>query len=457
MPGVNALPLPTPLNQTDGLPVKISRRDGKTDSHHNGWAGKMTGTVTDRLASDRPARTRPPQGDAPMADRIVMLLAVMGGFLSLYATQAIGPELELSHGFSVAQISALLTATTLGLALTSPLSAPVIIRLGYRRTIVTGLTLLTLAAIGLALAGTYPAMLTTRALQGALIPFVLAALLASIEQHWAGEAAMSMSVAYVTGTILGGVVGRFLPGLSVATLGWTPGMLTLALVHALILIAIAIRFPADAVHPPQRKRSARQTNTAPQPRGLTIATTAGAGFMLLFTQAAIFTFIPFRLAAPPFGWDGPAIGVLYLVFLPALLFIGASRKIVARRGHAAALLTALGLSWLGQATTLLPASPAIVIGLMIVSTATFFAQAVLAHAVSINVAKTSQSAAGLYLFSYYVGGSLGALIPAFTWHRLGWSGTIALVVTLQLAVGLSLIAVERTDRKAASGVDGDAR
>jgi sugar phosphate permease len=50
------------------------------------------------------------------------------------------------------------------------------------------------------------------------------------------------------------------------------------------------------------------------------------------------------------------------------------------------------------------------------------------------------TAVGLYVSFYYVGGSLGAVLPAGLWHRAGWPGCVGLVVSVQcvmLAIALA--------------------
>jgi len=366
-----------------------------------------------------------------LSNRAIMLVAVAGGFLSLYATQAVGPAMRDDFGLSVREVSTLLTVTTVGLACAAPFSTLVVKRWGQRRTIVACLALLTIAAACLSCIESYPAMLAVRAVQGVIIPFVLAALLASIERHWPGRAALHMSVAYVAGTIIGGVVGRLLPSVAVPALGWTAGMGTLALTHATILVAAARYFPADPMLAPALHEAASAATTE-RHAVPSIASTAVAGFVLLFSQTAVYTYIAFRLADPPFALPSSTIGLLYLAFLPALLFIGFSRHAVGRYGHSRALVGAVILAWVGLALTLPPRLPAIALGLATISIATFFAQAVLAHAVSINVSRSSQKAAGLYLFSYYLGGSFGAFTPSLLWTAAGWAGCILTVVLLQL-------------------------
>ncbi|WP_408602488.1 hypothetical protein [Paraburkholderia guartelaensis] len=59
------------------------------------------------------------------------------------------------------------------------------------------------------------------------------------------------------------------------------------------------------------------------------------------------------------------------------------------------------------------------------------------------------TAIGIYLSCYYVGGSLGSVLPIPSWHRWGWAGCVAFVVAAQALVGLLVFAFWRSERAAA--------
>jgi sugar phosphate permease len=46
------------------------------------------------------------------------------------------------------------------------------------------------------------------------------------------------------------------------------------------------------------------------------------------------------------------------------------------------------------------------------------------------------AAVGLYLTSYYFGGSVGASLPASLWSYAGWHACVALVLAVQLFAAL---------------------
>ena len=45
------------------------------------------------------------------------------------------------------------------------------------------------------------------------------------------------------------------------------------------------------------------------------------------------------------------------------------------------------------------------------------------------------SAAGMYICSYYIGGTVGGVLPGLFWDHSGWPGCVALVIVVLLAAG----------------------
>jgi predicted MFS family arabinose efflux permease len=80
------------------------------------------------------------------------------------------------------------------------------------------------------------------------------------------------------------------------------------------------------------------------------------------------------------------------------------------------------------ALTLAPSLPAIILGLALCAGCGFVCQAVATGFVAIRAKQGRSSAVGLYVSFYYVGGSLGGVLPGVVWRSAGWPGCVALVI-----------------------------
>jgi MFS transporter, YNFM family, putative membrane transport protein len=358
--------------------------------------------------------------------------ATLGGFMSLYCTQAIYPELRSRYGLTTAEAGALLTVTTLGLAFTSPFASSVARRLGPRAAVIMGIVLLAASAVLFGSVKGRVGLMGVRLLQGVLIPLVLSALLACINLLWTGADALSASATYVSGSILGGLLGRFLPAFMLPMLGWEGTFLAFGAVHLVLLPLVLMGFPHidadEQAAPPPGFRPAEFLRKL----GSVMGSAQVAGFGLLFTQVSVTTYIGIRLASEPYGWGTRPLGLLYCVFLPALIFVRLTPGAVVRFGAHRTLGSAVLLGWMGLGLTLHSSEFVILTGLVVFATAVFMGQTVLAHLVGATSKANKAVAAGAYLCCYYVGGSAGALAPSLVWRGWGWTGCLGMIAVVQL-------------------------
>src|SRR6266550_7534725 len=105
-------------------------------------------------------------------DRRKTAIAIAGfsTFLTLYSPQALLPSLAREFGVGAAEISAIMTAGTLAIALTAPFTGAVADVLGRKRVISAAMLAVVLPMIGAALAADVPALIAWRFLQGLLLP-----------------------------------------------------------------------------------------------------------------------------------------------------------------------------------------------------------------------------------------------------------------------------------------------
>src|SRR2546430_5819592 len=91
--------------------------------------------------------------------------------------------------------------------------------------------------------------------------------------------------------------------------------------------------------------------------------TYAAGFCVLFTQIAMFTYVTFHLAAPPFVLSTAALGWLFAVYLAGAVVTPASGGWINAYGYRATLAIAMALGVVGSLLTLGHALAAVIVGL----------------------------------------------------------------------------------------------
>src|SRR5579864_2893065 len=102
-------------------------------------------------------------------------------FLNLYAPQALLPELAREFGVGAREISAMITAGTLAIALTAPFTGAVADVLGRKRLITAAMFAVTLPAVMVALSTDVQGIVAWRFIQGLFLPPIFTVALAYIE------------------------------------------------------------------------------------------------------------------------------------------------------------------------------------------------------------------------------------------------------------------------------------
>jgi predicted MFS family arabinose efflux permease len=156
------------------------------------------------------------------------------------------------------------------------------------------------------------------------------------------------------------------------------------------------------------------------------------GFGTLFNFIALFTYVSFVLAAPPFDLSATALGAIFVTYLAgsvAVLWLG---RAVARFGRRTLIIGTIAVWICGALLTLIPSLWAIIAGLAIAAACGFFTQATSTAYVAMTAESGRTSAIGLYATCFYVGGGFGAALPGFAWNAGGWPGCVAMVIAMQV-------------------------
>jgi predicted MFS family arabinose efflux permease len=365
-----------------------------------------------------------------------VVLAGFAAFLDLYATQPVLPLLARTFRSTSLGVSLTITAPTMAVALSAPFAGRLADRVGLRRVIVGSAFLLAMATLMAATAATLPQLIVWRFAQGLVTPGVFATAMAYIHEEWPRSRVGRGTAAYMSGTVVGGFTGRAVMGMVAAHLGWRESFVVLAAISLVVAAGIWRWLPAEARA--GRPRAGRPGAAARLLRHPQLVAAFAVGFGVLCAQVAMFTFVPFPLAAPPFNLSTAALGWLFSVYLVGAIVTPFSGRWIDVYGPRFALAAAVGLGILGSLMTLASSLAVIIVGLSVFATGVFISQASATSHVGANAGGDRGLALGLYSTFYYLGGSAGGAIPALAWSRAGWPGCVALVVAVQLiTVGIA--------------------
>jgi predicted MFS family arabinose efflux permease len=371
--------------------------------------------------------------------RVAVAFAAIGAFLHLYAPQPVLPVIAAEYGAGPTQASLIITAGTLAVAATAPFIGALSDVLGRKRVIVTAMALLIVPATMTALSPDLHQLIFWRFVHGLLLPPIFTVTIAYIGHEFSPREANGVFGLYTAASSVGGFLGRFIPGMLTDQFGWRGGFIVLACGSVICFAMVALLLTPE-------RRFVRASNLGASvqqmfghlrnPRLLSIY---AVGFGVLFNFIATFTYLTFHLAAPPFN-RSPAflasIFVVYLLGAAASLWLGGAIAWLGRRNF---VLWVLAFWAGGMLISLIPWIPAIILTLVMASVCGILVQAASTSFVAVSAKTGTSAAVGLYVTSFYIGGTFGGWLPGMAYEAGGWPFSLALVIGM-LAVMATIVA-----------------
>jgi predicted MFS family arabinose efflux permease len=352
-------------------------------------------------------------------------------FFNLYGPQSLLPSLAREFDATPAQISLTVTATTLAIALSAPFAGAIADTLGRKRVIAAAMLLATAPLIMIALAPSLHALVFWRFVLGLALPPIFTVVVSYIGEEWPPAQAMGVLGVYMAATSVGGFAGRLVSGLLADLVGWRGGFLITAAMTFACGLAVAAILPRE-------RNFARSDGLAVSARQMLghlgnsqLLATYAVGFGTLFTFVALFTYVNFLLAAPPFNLSPTLLGAIFVTYLAGATAVLGLGRAIARFGRRPLVIAAIALWAAGALLTLIASLPVIIAGLAVAACGGFIVQATSTGYVALTAQSGRTSAIGLYATSYYIGGSVGAVLPGLTWSIGGWPGCVAMVLAMQ--------------------------
>ncbi len=377
----------------------------------------------------------------PLRSRATAALGAgtVAAYAAMYVTQPLLPLLSSEFGVPPAIAGLSVSAVVLAIAAGSFVAGPLSDSVGRKAVMVGALGLLVIPTLGCAMAQGFPQLLAFRAAQGLLIPGVTAVAVAWAGDHYDPRELRAAVGVVIAASVAGGLLGRVASGLVAAAWGWRAAFAVSAGVTLAGAAGMALELPRGVPG-----GGAWRGALVGMFRHLRDRRLVG-GFLLAFTLffgfIAVFTYLPYRLAAPPFRLGTDAIALAYLVYLAGIAVSPVAGRLATRVAPWRLMLAGVAVSVAGVLLTLAPSLALLVAGLLVLVVGMFTAQALGPSFVNEAAREAKGGASALYLAFYYLGGTLGSWLPGLAWQRHGWAGVVAASVAALLAGGLAVAAL----------------
>jgi YNFM family putative membrane transporter len=354
-----------------------------------------------------------------------------------YVTQPVLPLLSVEFGVTPATAGLTISAVVLAIAIASTFYGPLSDALGRKRVMVWTTALLAIPTLACAAAPSLRALIALRGVQGVLIPGMSGVAVAYVGDAFDARRMRAVVGGYIAATVAGGLVGRVLSGWVAAHAGWRTAFVVFSATTLVGAVAMAIALPSLA--PRARPRwGAAYGGMLRHLRDRSLLAGFLVGGTLFFGFLGIFTYLPYRLTAAPFSLGTGAVSTIYLVYVAGMIASPAAGKLSETIGQARLMQIGLAIAAAGALLSLAEALSAIVVALVVLCAGMFVGQAVAPSYVNQAAREAKGGASALYLGFYYLGATLGSVLPGLAWQRWRWPGVVASAVAA-FAAGFAAI------------------
>lgn len=367
--------------------------------------------------------------------------AGLAAFSLMYAPQSLLTQVARETSVDASRVSLLVSATTLGLAVSVLPWAWLSDRIGRRTAMRVAAAAAALTAVAVPWLSSFDALLAGRLVQGAALGGIPALAVALLHETSAPARTAALAGSYVAATSLGGLTGRLVVTPIADHLGWRMSLTVLGFVVVMLMAALITLLP------PANSAAAHERSSDTVLRHLRdtgMLALFGIGGTLVGGMIAIFNYLPFRLEAPPYSLSPTVVSLVFLAYLGGTIGSRAAGWLTGRMGALAVLAFAGGLLAAGTAVTLVHQLNLIVVGVIMLTAGLFIGHAVASHLVAARASLGRAQATALYNISYYAGSSVFGWVGGLAWLAAGWGGVAALVI------GLGIVAVLLTFRAVAT-------
>ena len=343
-----------------------------------------------------------------LAVRLAAGIAGYCAFINLYSPQSILPLLSQEFGAGAAEVSTIITVSTLAVALTAPFTGTVADVLGRKRVIVAAMFVLVIPTVMVGLSTNLPALIFWRAVQGMVLPPIFAVMVAYIGDELPRHEATTVAGIYSSGSSLGGFSGRLFTGLLADLISWRAGFMALAAIAFAGAIVVAFLLPHERKFVRSEGLLASGKQMLAHLRNGQLIATYAVGFGVLFNFITTFTYVSFYLAAPPFNLSASWLGAIFVVYLTGSVLTPWTGWAVGRFGRRRFTVRVIAVWAVGIALTLAPSLPLIIAGLALCAGCGLICQAVSTGYVTVTAKAGRSSAVGLYVTSLSISAAASA-------------------------------------------------
>ncbi|MYL35258.1 MFS transporter [Pontibacillus yanchengensis] len=368
-------------------------------------------------------------------------------FANVYFTQPILPVLTKEFAVSPLQASMSLSLVIFAIGISLFFYGPISDSIGRRGIMIVTMGLGTIVTFLAAFSFNFEFFLVMRVLQGILLAGLPSLALAYIGEEYSTHALSVAIGVFISGNTIGGMFGRIVSGIVTDLYDWQTAFLVMGVVSLVCFVLFVVLLRPSRYFEPKKfdwKEALGVYKSHVLNRELRLAYIVGGLHFFLFVGH--FNYVTYLLTSPPYQLPTSLIGVLFLTYIAGTISSQIAGRVSKKFSHAACIKIGILIMVCGLAITLIPSVFAIIGGLLMNCFGFFFAHSTSSSWVSGRATFSKASASGLYLISYYIGGSLGPIYLDPFWNQMNWPGVVIgcyLVLASTMYVAFQMASIEK--------------
>ncbi len=358
-------------------------------------------------------------------------------FASLHMVQPLLPLFSKEFGVSPTTASLAVSLVTLTLSISLVIFGILSDTFGRKNIMSMGLMASSILSITIFFVPDFSTLLILRALQGIFLASLPAVALAYIGEEY-DKAAIGLAIGiYISGNSLGGMGGRIVSGFISDHWGWQYSFLFIGAVGIISFFLFLFYLPS-CKNFKQRPFSIRTLlHSFDHYKNPILRLAFYIGGILLFIFIGSFNYLGYHLHKAPFNLSTTVIGLIYISYLSGTFSSTLSGRLDNRLNSSERILLGFAVILVGLILMIIPNLIMIFLGLLIFVFGFFFAHSAASSWVSHYALSSKASASGLYLLTYYIGGSFGSTSLGFIYEPFGWMG-VSFVTIFMVLIGLGI-------------------
>lgn len=361
-------------------------------------------------------------------------------FVTLYDVQPLLPVFSNEYGVSAALGSLPLSVATGAMAVSMLLAGTLSETWGRKQIMTAAMFITSCIAILTAFSESFSSLVLLRLFQGIALAGLPAVAMAYLSEEMAPSALGSAMGLYIAGNAVGGMSGRILTAAVTDYFSWRTALGSVGFICLLTSIYFAKALPQSSNFNTRPFQAGYlYTSLLQNLKNKALLHLYAIVFMLMGSFVALFNYITFRLLAAPYSLSQTMVSWIFLAYILGSFSSTTAGQLANRYKRGYILLSTLLIMIIGALLTLFDSLFLIVTGVAIFTIGFFGSHTTASSWVGVQVKSARAQASSLYLFFYYLGGSIAGTVGGIFWASYGWKGVIGIItVLLILAIAITI-------------------